>query len=267
MLAGDSKSSEPPRPLWSQDLNDSNADSVKNLKTKPQPVAQPFGQSPFAIYSPQVGVNTIGAITDRYVCFQRFRNLVAVDPLSGEPLWVRREIPQGSKVFGDDQFVFVLPPEESRVAAAKGIAAAKTNERDAMVFRATDGQLLGTRKVPNVIFSGDNASSQVIIRRAFAMNVFAANRIVVANGAADTPISDVCLAVFGRNLLIWRSDGKEGEMVLELFDPWEQRAVWGTRTFAPKRHPRWWHTKLSPSWNPTAISCSWEFPMAAPSPI
>ena len=45
---------------------------------------------------------------------------------------------------------------------------------------------------------------------------------------------DVCLDVFGRKLLIWRSSGKEGEAALELFDPWEQRAIWGTQTFDAK---------------------------------
>ena len=44
------------------------------------------------------------------MCFQRLRNLVAVDPLSGELLWVRHDIPPGSEIFGDDQYVFVSCP-------------------------------------------------------------------------------------------------------------------------------------------------------------
>ena len=53
-----------------------------------------------------------GAISSRCVCFQRLRNLVAVDPLTGELLWVRHDIPQGSEVFGDDQYIFVLEPPQ-----------------------------------------------------------------------------------------------------------------------------------------------------------
>ena len=175
LLAAAGKSSEPPRPLWFQDLNDSSADKVKNLKVKNQPVVQPGGQPPFAVYSPPAVINAIGAITDRYVCFQRFRNLVAVDPLSGEPLWVRRDIPQGSKVFGDEQFVFVLPADASQPGAAQGTAAPQPKPREAMVLRAADGQLLGKRKMPNVFFEGDAAFVQAMMR--VGGPVFAAHNV------------------------------------------------------------------------------------------
>ena len=72
--------------------------------------------------------NPFGPVNARYVCFQRRRNIVAVDPLTGESLWERQDIPPGSEVFGDEQYVFVLPPGSD----------------EASVYRAIDGQLLGT---------------------------------------------------------------------------------------------------------------------------
>ena len=222
LSAASDKSSEPPRPLWSQNLADSEADSVKNLKAKNHPVGQPVGQPPFGMYQPQMSTNTIGAITDRYVCFQRFHNLVAVDPLSGEPLWVRRDIPQGSHVFGDDRFIFVLPPDET----AQATVSAKPKQPEAMVIRAVDGQLLGKRKLPGVIGDGNVISIRgVVVPGNMAIP---GNPLVMGN-----PTHDVCLPVFGRKLLTWRLGSPQEHAVLELFDPWEQRAVWGPRNFSP----------------------------------
>ena len=54
-------------------------------------------------------MDPFGPTTSRIVCFQRLRNLVAVDPLTGETLWVRKDLPQNVEIFGDDEYVFVLP--------------------------------------------------------------------------------------------------------------------------------------------------------------
>ncbi len=50
--------------------------------------------------------------TARYVCVQRLRSLMALDALTGATLWVRQDVPQGSALFGDDEYVFVLPPDK-----------------------------------------------------------------------------------------------------------------------------------------------------------
>jgi outer membrane protein assembly factor BamB/tetratricopeptide (TPR) repeat protein len=66
------------------------------------------------------------------VVFQRRRNLAAVDPLTGEMLWVRRDLPAGCELFGDAERLFVVPP----------------NAAEAVVLRAIDGEELGRRAVP-----------------------------------------------------------------------------------------------------------------------
>ena len=75
--------------------------------------------------------NETGPATVRYVCVQRMHSLIALDPLTGSTLWVRQDIPQGSVTFGDDEYVFVLPSDQP----------------EALVLRAMDGELMGTRKI------------------------------------------------------------------------------------------------------------------------
>ena len=147
----------------------------------------------------EMRANPFGPVNARYVCFQRKRSIVAVDPLSGDPLWVRQDIPHGSEVFGDEQYLFVLPP----------------NSDEASVYRAIDGQLLGKRKVPRPK-PDENPFSD-------------------ASGRGG----NLTLSNFGlgnRFVLTWGQGSDSNGRVLNLFDPWEQKAVWPSRNFASGAH-------------------------------
>ncbi len=76
----------------------------------------------------------LGPVGRGYVCLQRFHSVVAVDPRNGETLWVRQEMPFGCDLFGDDEYVFALPPDTD----------------EATVLRAWDGELVGKRRMPRV---------------------------------------------------------------------------------------------------------------------
>ncbi len=106
--------------LWTQDLTDSSNDNVGNMVIVNNGVGPDFRANPF------------GPVNARYVSFLRKRNLVAVDPLTGETLWVRQDTPPGSQIFGDEHYLFVLPPGSD----------------EALVYRAADGHSLGVRKMP-----------------------------------------------------------------------------------------------------------------------
>jgi hypothetical protein len=84
--------------------------------------------------NPQFPMNIPAAVSEHLVCYQRFQNLYGVDPVSGEVLWVREDVRPDSVVFGDQEYVFVVPADQSV----------------ATVFRATDGKMVGTRPVPAV---------------------------------------------------------------------------------------------------------------------
>ena len=195
LVAIDTLGSKPngtPRMLWSQDLIGSDLDPLNRQMAVqwgvlPWQLQQQFGRI-------QEQSNLLGAVGHQYVCFQRFRNLTAVDPRSGETLWSRQDLPQGCTLFGDDQYVFALPPDRE----------------EATVLRAVDGELVGTRKVPRL-----------------------AHRQRLPNDQQTTTfarVEETCLATLGRNLLLWWPEGNR--RVLTLVDPLEGRDLWAGRKFS-----------------------------------
>ncbi len=77
-------------------------------------------------------VGSLGPVTPRGAVFQEQNQLKCVDPLSGETLWTRNDIPTGCELFGDSDFVF----------------AADVSEHEAYVVRIADGRLEGKRDLP-----------------------------------------------------------------------------------------------------------------------
>jgi len=119
-----------PRILWTQDLGDST-----NMAGAGMPVQVRIQMRQVNAWGGLVRTsNAVGAgpIIAGCVVFQRRRNLTAVDPLTGETLWVRREFPAGCELFGDEELLFVVEP----------------NATEAVVLRAIDGFELGRRQVP-----------------------------------------------------------------------------------------------------------------------
>jgi outer membrane protein assembly factor BamB len=216
--------------LWTQDLQDATVDSNSNGRIVIQGggVLVLGGGIAFAQQQFPDAMNTLGPVTSRYVCFQRFRNVIAADPLTGQPLWIRHNVPSKSELFGDDQYVFVVPSDPSAADTGDDPFASPTvivdsngagkqpNMVEALVLRASDGQLLGRRRVPrgNPISYGNTDGLERSIYSSFQ-----------ASG----------LTTFGRNLLTWQrdkdKDGKE-QRVLAFRDPWENRDLWPVRTFA-----------------------------------
>ena len=190
-----------PRMLWMQDLTSTETDftlirigGMQLMGLPPQVRQQFLGQSGRSQFAPC----TLAAMGSHYACFQRTRNLVAVDPQSGETLWARQDLPPGCDLFGDDQYVFALPPDGE----------------EATVLRALDGEVLGTRKVPRLLHQlklgvGLNAGKDITVPGRFA---------------------ETCLTTLGRKLLLWWPEGNQ--RVLTLVDPWEGRDVWPGRKFS-----------------------------------
>ncbi len=122
-----------PSMLWRETLTE-NVPGVNPVSygIRTRQVRQPWGTRKYYAadaYGRPLG--TLGPSTDRYVCFQRGKDVLALDPLSGEVLWKRTGLEAGSTIFGDDELVFVAGPSQTT----------------ASVFRASDGQLLGTRRI------------------------------------------------------------------------------------------------------------------------
>jgi hypothetical protein len=131
-------------------------------------------------------------LANRNIVVQHARALKAMNPLDGQTLWIRQDVPLGCTLFGDDEYVFSLPPDKPEAA----------------VYRALDGELLGTRKIERRENARDAADP---------------------SAKSYEPLTSTCLAAFGRNLLYWRIDGDR--RVLDLFDVWEQKSRWPARSF------------------------------------
>ena len=122
-----------PRVLWRQDLTDVLAGRPGHMGIHGQMLNMPWGQPRFVAadsHNRQVG-NT-GPLTAGVACFQRQRNLVAVNPMTGETQWVRSGVQPGSDIFGDGERLFVTA----------------RNSNETIVLRALDGEELGRRRVP-----------------------------------------------------------------------------------------------------------------------
>jgi len=186
-----------PKRLWSRDLTDPdlNAVNLRQLPIQIQIGAIPWGIQRLHFSRYQPGTSTLGPVSGRYICFQHYRNLTAVDPLDGKVLWVRHGTAPGSHLFGDDEFLFAVAPDKD----------------EAVIYRALDGELLGRRKVPRR--KTDDPFSNG------------------AEQAAYVPFNQSCAATLGRQLLLWKGDS--AVPTLRLFDVWQQEDVWPARKFAP----------------------------------
>lgn len=105
------------RLLWTQALSDAAPGSTPQIVSIRQPGGQRF------VLTDQFGqaLGSVGPISHDFVCLQRGRKLFALEPMTGKTLWVRDDLIPGSEVFGDNEYVFVIPPnggDEAQVIQA-----------------------------------------------------------------------------------------------------------------------------------------------------
>ena len=86
---------------------------------------------------------SLGPATPNGVVFQDQQRLRSVDPLSGETLWSRDDVPPGCELFGDDEYVLAADAEGEKL----------------YVVRLSDGELVEQRALPEtpwLLTSGRN---------------------------------------------------------------------------------------------------------------
>ncbi len=76
--------------------------------------------------------SSLGPATPDGIVVQERNEIKCLDPLSGEALWMRSDLPAGCELFGDSEYVF----------------AADVGARKAYVIRVADGHLVGERALP-----------------------------------------------------------------------------------------------------------------------
>ena len=121
------------RVLWR--TNVTSQDAVPAMaQTDPRKVENPWVIEPIVpMDKNRHRVGMLGPVGVSGVCFQRSTELRCVDALTGDVRWARKGLPHGCSVFGDDEFVFVVPPKAT----------------SASVFSMADGAERGQRPVPS----------------------------------------------------------------------------------------------------------------------
>ena len=79
-----------------------------------------------------IPLGQLGPVNRSYVAYLRGHTLEAVHPLTGEVLWRRHDVPPGSQLFGDEEYLIYVEPDC----------------RIAIVLQAEDGQELGRALAP-----------------------------------------------------------------------------------------------------------------------
>src|SRR5262245_18712430 len=85
---------------------------------------------PFNQFGEQVG--SIGPVTGQHVTLLNGHKLMALEPLTGKPLWMREGVAPGTDLFGDDKMLYAVSPGGG----------------PAVVYSPLDETILGNRALP-----------------------------------------------------------------------------------------------------------------------
>ncbi len=129
------------RVLWRHDLTESIAGMAVNNFQQPRQMRVAWGNRVIVNGPGMQPAGSVATVTDRIICFISNRKLVAVDPLSGEVVWERRNVAPGSDVWGDNEVLLLAAPDS----------------KQALVLRTDDGSELDTVEVPE---SGERMCTQ-----------------------------------------------------------------------------------------------------------
>lgn len=133
MLGGPGEA--PARVLWRRDVTEPLPNMPRHAGIHGRVINLPWGVPRFeALDTYGRPCGGTGPVVGGLVLYQRHRNLIAADPLTGEPLWTRHDVAPGSDLFGDEEYLFVHPPDAA----------------EAVVLRTIDGREVGRRAVPSL---------------------------------------------------------------------------------------------------------------------
>lgn len=64
------------------------------------------------------------------VCYHGRRRVIALDAHSGDVIWIRNRVPRNSVVFGDEQYMFIVPPDRNKSMCLKSIDGSSVEVKD-----------------------------------------------------------------------------------------------------------------------------------------
>ena len=216
------RQSGPPRVLWRYDSferYDNDLGPRPQVRTLNLP-----GEGKRYMLADSAGLPLIelGPVTERFVCVHSGRKLVALDVVTGEKLWERRDLETGSRIFGNDDVVIAASVDKPR----------------ATVFHAADGVEIKQRILPdsgqNLILHDQSAITLISDeKKLYVVNTDVVQgevswSIDVPQPAKITLIEDEEMFVLGGDAVLRRIDLSDGSETLrcQLAPESELQDVW-----------------------------------------
>lgn len=197
-----------PRILWKQDFNGVRSDLAAQARPIGVRVANVAGrlQRIHVSGNADMPINLPEAVSEQLVCLRQHHRCTAIDPTSGEVLWQRLDIRPDSMIFGDSEYLFVVPNGETK----------------ATVLRALDGELLGQRELPAPVEPQNTFGRRVLVWRDRGdqgtlemVDAWSGEHVWPAkkfpSGAQMQQVQDEAVALFepgGRFMLVNLADGR-----------------------------------------------------------
>lgn len=126
------------RLVWSRPITDQ-ATNRYTIQATPQRLSglhkASFAASRLRVNNSRRKFGPLALSTSHTLCFFSKQELIAVDPLNGEVRWVRRGIPAGTVVYGDEQYLCLLTP----------------NSSETKILSTADGRLIESGKLSSLI--------------------------------------------------------------------------------------------------------------------
>lgn len=117
---------------WRTDIVQRLGDNDQNARTKVRLSSSPWGGMRTVVTDQaERPISPLGPCLATGVFVQKHRELMCLDPLTGDVLWTRSDLPAGCELFGDEEFLFVVPPDG----------------KEMFVVNAIDGQDVGKRPI------------------------------------------------------------------------------------------------------------------------
>jgi outer membrane protein assembly factor BamB len=118
-------------PLWRHEVMPPDPTGRRYYPSQNRQLYNPLLGGNRSVYSDPQSQISLGPVSPRGVCFQRNRQLVCVDPITGKTLWERKLLEAGCEIFGDEERIVVVPPKSG----------------DALILSPIDGEIVDRRKI------------------------------------------------------------------------------------------------------------------------
>jgi outer membrane protein assembly factor BamB len=118
--------------LWRQESADLDPVTTRSLYTAQRTINNPLVGTRYISYDSTGRLNfNTGPLQMAGVCYQKGRQLICADLLTGQSIWERGNVPVQAEIFGDSELIFVADQAGDEV----------------LVLSSIDGTLVGRRKI------------------------------------------------------------------------------------------------------------------------